>query len=127
MASLDALQTFARSCLHRSGGPEALQGKIELVLEELLVNVFNYAYPRDCPGQVTLCCRCEADRLAFIIKDRGAAFDPLERATADTSLDIEQRPIGGLGIHLVRNMADSIVYERRDGFNVLTVTFSLSQ
>ena len=126
MASLDTLQAFARSCLRCAGGPEALQGKVELVLEELLVNVFNYAYPRECPGQVTLCCRCDDRQVALIIKDQGEAFDPLQRVAADTSLDIDQRPIGGLGIHLVKNMVDSLVYERRDGSNILTALFSLS-
>lgn len=126
MASLDALQDFARSCLQRAGGPTALQGKMELVLEELLVNVFRYAYPREHPGQVTLCCQCDDKELALIIKDQGAAFDPLKRSSANTSLDIDQRPVGGLGIHLVKNMVDSLAYERRDGTNILTAVFSLS-
>ncbi len=125
ISSLENLQDFAASCLIRLGGPDILLGKIELVLEELLVNVFHYAYPGDTPGQVTLHCHRHEGNLVFAIQDRGVAFDPLARDDIDTSQDIEERRIGGLGIHLVKNMVDSLTYERQDGSNILTVVFSL--
>jgi anti-sigma regulatory factor (Ser/Thr protein kinase) len=127
ISSLDSLQRFAATCLTRFGGPVTLLSKIELVLEELLVNVFDYAYPGDTSGQVTLHCLVQEGKLLFVIKDQGVAFDPLASESVDTSLDIDQRRIGGLGIYLVRNMVDSIFYERQDGSNVLTVAFSLSE
>jgi sigma-B regulation protein RsbU (phosphoserine phosphatase) len=120
------LQHFAASCLTRLGGPDALLTRIELVLEELLVNVFTYAYPRGDPGQVTLHCGLHKGNLVFVIKDQGVAFDPLAGEDIDTTQGIDERRIGGLGIHLVRNMVDSLAYERQDGSNVLTVAFSLS-
>jgi len=125
ISSLEILQKFAVSCVTRFGGPDTLAGRVELVLEELLVNVFNYAYPEDTPGQVTLHCHLDDGNLIFAIKDQGVAFDPLARDDVDTSQDIDQRRIGGLGIHLVKNMVDSLTYERQDGSNVLTVAFSL--
>ncbi|WP_462323479.1 ATP-binding protein [Desulfoplanes sp.] len=125
LGSLWRLQAFAATCLERSGGPATLLGKIELVLEELLVNLFNYAYPQESPGQVTLRCSVQGERLVFSIEDQGPPFDPLARDSVDTSLDIDERGIGGLGIHLVRNMVDAITYERRDGSNILSVAFSL--
>ena len=60
-------------------------------------------------------------RLKFTISDTGVPFDPTVRAEVDTSLPLEERPIGGLGIHLVRSIMDSINYERVEGKNVLTL------
>ncbi len=126
ISSLGSLQRFAASCLTRLHGPDMLLGKIELVLEELLVNVFSYAYPEGTPGEVTLYCETRDGNLVFAIEDQGEPFDPLQRGTVDTSLDIDERQIGGLGIHLVKNMVDSISYERQGSLNVLTVVFSLA-
>ena len=57
----------------------------------------------------------------FILSDEGKAFDPTQRGNADTTLSVEERPIGGLGILLVQTLMDSINYERIDGKNVLTL------
>ncbi len=59
--------------------------------------------------------------LLFIITDSGISFDPTEAATADTTLSVEERPVGGLGIFLVRELMDSINYERTGGKNILTL------
>jgi len=60
-------------------------------------------------------------KLKFVIIDSGIAFDPTEAAQADTSLSVEDRPIGGLGLLLVRELMDTINYERIDGRNTLTL------
>ena len=59
--------------------------------------------------------------LQFVISDSGAPFDPTARAEVDTTLSAEERGIGGLGIHIVRQIMDSIDYKRVDGRNVLTL------
>jgi hypothetical protein len=63
----------------------------------------------------------DKDGLNIVISDSGYAFDPTVKADADTTLSAEERPIGGLGILLVRRLMDSINYERVDGKNVLTM------
>lgn len=60
-------------------------------------------------------------RLKFVISDHGTPFDPTEKEDADVTLSVEERPIGGLGIYLVRQIMDSVNYERLDGMNVLTL------
>jgi anti-sigma regulatory factor (Ser/Thr protein kinase) len=60
--------------------------------------------------------------LKFVITDTGVPFNPTEVVAADTTLSAEERPIGGLGILLVRELMDSINYERTDGKNILTLT-----
>ncbi|MBO6012241.1 MAG: ATP-binding protein, partial [Bacteroidales bacterium] len=88
---------------------------------EAVVNVMNYAYPSGTKGDVTVEASANDVRLKFTVIDSGAPFDPTVRAEVDTTLSAEDRPIGGLGIHLVRQIMDSINYERVDGRNVLTL------
>lgn len=126
MESLEPLQAFAASKAEEAGASFALLPRIELVLEELLVNVFHYAYPEDAPGDVILECRLQGDEFVLSIVDHGREFNPLDTDHADTSLDIDDRDIGGLGIHLVRKMVDSITYERTLQANRLTFSFRLA-
>ena len=95
--------------------------QMNLAIEEAVVNVMNYAYPPGTRGDITIEAQANAVRLKFTIIDNGTPFDPTLTADVDTTLSAEERPIGGLGIHLVRQMMDSINYERVDGRNVLTL------
>jgi sigma-B regulation protein RsbU (phosphoserine phosphatase) len=65
--------------------------------------------------------RANEQYLKIVINDWGTPFDPTAKGDVDTTLSAEERPIGGLGIHLVRQIMDSINYERTDGKNVLTL------
>ena len=94
---------------------------LNLALEEAVVNVMNYAYPKDTAGTVQIDAEANDVRLKFTITDQGMPFDPTAKADADTTLSVEDRPIGGLGIFLVRQLMDSINYERVNGSNVLTL------
>ena len=94
---------------------------LNLALEEAVVNVMSYAYPSGTTGNVNIDAVANDKRLKFIISDWGTPFDPTAEKEVDTTLSAEERPIGGLGIHLVRQIMDSINYERIDGKNVLTL------
>ena len=94
---------------------------INLALEEAVVNVMSYAYQPGTTGNVYIEAIANETRLKFIISDWGTPFDPTAEKEVDTTLSAEERPIGGLGIHLVRQIMDSINYERIDGMNVLTL------
>ena len=94
---------------------------LNLALEEAVVNVMSYAYPVGTTGNVNIEAMANDKRLKFIISDWGTPFDPTAEKEVDTTLSAEERPIGGLGIHLVRQIMDSINYERVDGMNVLTL------
>jgi sigma-B regulation protein RsbU (phosphoserine phosphatase) len=95
--------------------------QMNLALEEAVVNVMNYAYPAGTQGDVHIEAQANDVRLKFTIVDDGVPFDPTAKEDIDTTLSAEDRPIGGLGIFLVREMMDSINYERVDGQNVLTL------
>ena len=95
--------------------------QINLALEEAVVNVMSYAYPQGTYGEVTVDAQSLDGYLQFVISDKGTPFDPTQKAEVDTTLSAEERNIGGLGIHLVRQIMDRISYERTDGSNILTL------
>jgi len=95
--------------------------QLNLAIEEAVVNVMNYAYPEGTEGTVCIDAQVSDGVLQFVISDSGTPFDPTARAEVDTTLSAEERGIGGLGIHIVRQIMDSIDYKRVDGRNVLTL------
>jgi len=99
-------------------GP-AVTMQMNLALEEAVVNVMKYAYPPEKRGNVTVEALSNDLQLQFSIIDSGKPFDPTVRPEVDITLPASERPIGGLGIHLVRQIMDSINYERIDNMNVL--------
>jgi sigma-B regulation protein RsbU (phosphoserine phosphatase) len=95
--------------------------QMNLAIEEAVVNVIDYAYPPDKKGEILIEAECNEKCLKFTITDSGRPFDPTAKEEADTTLSLEDRPIGGLGIYLVRQLMSSINYERTDGKNILTL------
>ena len=113
------LALFVDEVCEAAGLDMATAMKLNLAVEEAVVNVMNYAYPPDTVGNINIKAEVHDDQLEFTITDSGAPFDPTTQQEADTTLSAEERPIGGLGIHLVRTIMDSISYERVDGNNTL--------
>lgn len=95
---------------------------LNLALEEAVTNVIDYAYPEGTVGNVDIDTAVTDTALTFTITDSGKPFDPTARAEVDIQADIEDRPVGGLGIHLVRKIMDEVRYERRGERNVLILT-----
>jgi sigma-B regulation protein RsbU (phosphoserine phosphatase) len=100
---------------------QGLAMSLNLALEEAVTNVILYAYPKGSDGRVDVEAIISKDKLKFIISDSGKEFDPTAAPEADVTLGVEDRPIGGLGIYLVRKIMDSVSYERTDGKNVLSM------
>lgn len=96
--------------------------QLQLAAEEAVVNVMNYAYPNGKKGNVTIKASSDGHTLKLTIIDNGIAFDPTAKKRADTTLSAEERPIGGLGILMVRELMDSVNYERVDERNILTIS-----
>ena len=110
--------------LETIGLPEMLNMTINLALEEAVTNVMLYAYPNG-HGRVLVEAMKEKERITFTISDTGIAFDPTQQEAPDITLSAEERAIGGLGIHLVRQIMDEISYERKDNKNILTLVKQL--
>lgn len=96
--------------------------KLEIALEEIFTNVVNYAYGKE-EGELNLSCLLDQGEgsLVLRLKDRGVPFNPLGRKEPDLTLPLEQRPVGGLGIFMVKKFVDQAEYEYRDGCNILTL------
>lgn len=102
---------------------QTTKSSLNLAVEEALVNVIQYAYPPETTKNISLTAKWTADKkhIEFTLKDCGKAFDPLQADLADTTLSLEDRPIGGLGILLVREIMDTVGYQRLNGENILTM------
>lgn len=126
LGNLAQLMETVTACADEYGVDPKRVMQVELCLEEALVNVINYAYG-DAQGNVRVVCRAARDdRLSIEISDTGRAFDPLAKATPDTDAGIDERDIGGLGIHLIKELMDDVTYRRDGDKNVLTMTLSTS-
>ena len=101
--------------------------KLNLAIEEAVVNVMSYAYPAGTKGDVDIDAEADDEQLKFVISDSGTPFDPTQKGEVDTTLSAEEHGIGGLGIHLIRQIMDTINYERVDGKNVLTLRKKLTK
>ena len=121
LSELDQMMLWVREVLDQCSPSSPKTRKIELAVEEALVNVIHYAYPT-LPGIVEVVYDKNSENLIFIIKDKGIEFNPLEgQEPFDRESPLEERNIGGLGIHFIKNTADSVNYQRVDGWNILTL------
>ena len=122
-AVIENLQTvidFATEHLEERDCPMKVLMQTELVIEEIFVNIASYAYNPE-TGAATFCIEFEESPSAVLMTfiDSGKPYNPLEKLDPDTTLDIDERDIGGLGIFLVKKNVDELAYEYTDGKNIL--------
>lgn len=115
------MAAFVDEICEAAGMDMATTMQMNLAIEEAVVNVMSYAYPQGAQGFVNIEAQANESRLKFVITDNGIPFDPTAMAKVDTTLSTEERGIGGLGIHLVRTIMDSVKYKRVDDKNILTL------
>ena len=124
---LDRISAAVDELAESEGWPPALAFRVNLVLEELGINVINYAH-EDGTHDFEITLRSEPDTLTIEITDDGVPFNPLEdNPIPDTSASLEERDIGGLGLHLVRTMTEEMRYERENSKNHSTLVMRKSE
>ena len=127
MTEVGRLRTFFFSVCREHNIDDDTAKTLNLAIEEWVANVINYAYPKGMRGHVEVTADVSDDVLTLVIKDHGVAFDPTQHAEADIDAELEDRPIGGLGIYLVRTIMDIVEYQRTaDGYNRITLTKALN-
>jgi serine/threonine-protein kinase RsbW len=94
---------------------------VNLALDELVTNVILYGYEEASGKEVVVKLISSTTDLVASVSDEGKAFNPLDVAAPDLNAPLEDRQLGGLGIHLVRSLMDKVSYEREDTKNVLTI------
>ena len=99
---------------------KALYG-VNLALEEILTNVISYGYEDKNEHEIIVRLSLQNGELVTEVEDGGRAFNPLELPEPDMNSPLEERPIGGLGIHFVRELMDAVEYSRKDGKNLLVM------
>lgn len=124
MTCLTEAMAFVEEQLESESCPLKVQRQICVSFEELYVNVANYAYGEeegDCTIGMKVLTREDEKKLVLMIKDHGNPFNPLEKEDPDITLSAEERPIGGLGIYMVKQSMDDVIYEYQEGWNVITI------
>jgi serine/threonine-protein kinase RsbW len=99
--------------------PASVVNALNVVLDEAVSNAVNHGYAAGVRGEIAVRLRRRPDSVLVEVEDDGKPFDPLQAPPPDLTLPLEQRPIGGLGIHLIMNLMDEVAYARVDGRNVL--------
>lgn len=119
----DALDQFTQTL----GLPETVTWRVHLALEELLRNVITHAFSDNTEHAIEVDITCTDYHLIATIIDDGIPFNPLNAKPPDLSDALEDREVGGLGVHLARNVVDAIDYEWRMEKNIVTVRTKLLQ
>ena len=102
-----------------SAAEPARPAPFDLALDEVLANVITHGFEDSAEHEIIVRLDLESDSVRVAVEDEGVAFNPLNSPEPDLTLPLELRPIGGLGIHLVRNIMDELDYQRREGRNCL--------
>lgn len=123
LKNLNAVHDFISEQGAKAGLPGKKISSLLLAVEEIYVNIANYAYP-DEKGKVSICFLMDEKTLMLRIQDEGVPFNPLQTPEPDLTLSLEERKVGGLGIFLVRKFIDEVNYERDGTYNILTLTLS---
>jgi anti-sigma regulatory factor (Ser/Thr protein kinase) len=113
----DQLEQFAAT--HHI--PDRKLHEVQVALEESLTNILHYGHDDDAEHQIQVAIRLAASELRIQVQDDGKPFNPLERPEPDISKPIEDRPVGGLGIHMMRKSLDGMEYRRENGKNILVM------
>ena len=120
---LTKLEPFLEDTFCDKNLDSSVLSQISLALEEAIANVIMYAYPKGQKGTVTLMIDGPSEGVVRMeISDAGTPFNPLEHKEANLDVSLEERQIGGLGIHLVKEIMDTEEYVYRDGHNILSLS-----
>jgi sigma-B regulation protein RsbU (phosphoserine phosphatase) len=127
LEEIDRVNQAFESFAAEHGLSDRVRRSMKLVFDDLLNNVVSYAYDDDEVHIIEVNVELSSDRLAVRIADDGHPFNPFAQSPPDTALAVEEREIGGLGIHLVQSLMDEVTYTRRTDRNVIVLVKYLSQ
>jgi len=121
-AEIARLSNFIARLSRLLGFTPKCRFEVDLITEEVFTNILNHAIRGRGPEKLTrFTFACDRDRLEIQVEDDGPSFNPLAAETSDVHSRLEDRKIGGLGLHLIRSYADGIEYVRTGRKNRLTI------
>lgn len=120
--NLDEVLAFMDAELEACDCPMKAQMALDIAVEEIFVNIAHYAYGEEGAGGAVLQFDISLEQAVVTFVDEGMPYDPLAKEDPDITLSAEDRPIGGLGIFMVKKSMDDVKYKNEDGKNILTIT-----
>ena len=127
MSEIGRVITAFESYSEKAGIPIPIVMKFNLVFDDLLNNIVSYAYPAGGEHKIKIHAEKSGDSVLLTVEDDGIPFNPFARTEADTSQSLEDREIGGLGIHLIRNIMDDASYKRLNDQNIVNLIKKLEE
>lgn len=124
LEKLSSVASFAADFAREQGVGAAVSYRLDLILEELVTNTIEHGYGVD-EGTIEIFLDGDGEKVRLQVRDRARAYDPFSVPAPDPDAPLEARRPGGLGIHLVRQLAQDCSYERVDGENRVTLCLSL--
>lgn len=121
MEELRRINQFIEEIGEELGLEMELQMDLNLVIEEMVVNVISYAYPKGTEANIELKAESNGKELTFVLSDCGREFDPTQNENTDMNINPAERGIGGMGIYIVKNIMNEVSYQRLEGKNLLTM------
>ena len=122
LSNIPIVTGFVNKQLRACGCPKRIKTQINITVDEIFCNIVRYAFPS---GDGTVTAKMDVSgqplTMTLIFIDQGRPYNPLNAPLPDTSLKARQRKIGGLGIYMVKNLMDEIIYDNQDGKNILTI------
>jgi anti-sigma regulatory factor (Ser/Thr protein kinase) len=118
--SLDEVLAFVETVAEDM--PFKLQNQLAIAVEEVFVNIANYAY--EAGGEAVITAESDDEKLVLTFEDKGTPYNPLEKDDPDVEASAEEREIGGLGIFMIKKLTDGIEYDFSDGKNILKISKS---
>ncbi|SCY60740.1 Anti-sigma regulatory factor (Ser/Thr protein kinase) [Lachnospiraceae bacterium XBB2008] len=120
--NLDRVLSFVDEQLESAGCSIGIQTQIDIAVEEVFVNIAQYAYdPNVGPATISVETSSNPLKVKLTFMDKGMPYNPLAKDDPDVTQSADERPIGGLGIYMVKNIMDDVEYEYKDGQNIFTI------
>ena len=126
LSELERLGALVADLGVRCAWPAGIAHELELALDEIVTNVISYAYDDDGRHEILVRFAASADCVSVDVEDDGRPFDPTTAPAPAIDATIDDRPIGGLGWHLVRSVVDTLAYRREGRRNIVTITKRLA-
>jgi serine/threonine-protein kinase RsbW len=121
LGELESLHLFFERVGLEAGWSDRLCMNMTLACEELLTNTISYGFPQGGDHLLRISVRCSDRQIEVVLEDEGVPFDPLAAGEPDLELSLDDRPIGGLGIHFAKRLMDEMAYERTPSGNRLVL------
>lgn len=122
---LQTVEKFVENVAEEINLPVNIKYQIDVILDELVTNIISYGYDDKDDHIIKLIITYKDDLMTMELEDDGIHFNPLELPPPDITIPLEERPIGGLGIHIVKNLVRNIDYKRENNKNRLVMEIDI--